>query len=405
MKSFKHVRLAVAVAVIASGAMGGMIASQRTGAAMTTSAQAFLASLTPEQRAESGRPARFGRPHALAFHPDESVSAQGAAAQGDDGAAAQARAHELLQAGLSQRGYTDDDDHERARERSCATSRPPHAPPTPGARSAGLTRDPELYFFSIFGTPWPKGAWGWRVEGHHISLHFTVANGSAVVAAPTFFGTNPAEVREGPKKGLRDRSARRRTLARALVMALDDAQKKTAIFTEVAPNDIVTMTKVTVDPLTPAGVAASTMTADAARAADAADRGLHGQMTADIAAERKARIREGGRREDRLRVGGSGRSGRAALLPRAGPDVPDRVRQHAEQRQPHPLGVARLRRRFRPRPAARTPRGGGALSRWTRSSGVRVRCTDPVSPQRPEASLSHDRGFRGDRRGWRPAGH
>ena len=42
MKSFKHARLAVAVVVAACGAMGGMIASQRTGAAMAKNAQAFL---------------------------------------------------------------------------------------------------------------------------------------------------------------------------------------------------------------------------------------------------------------------------------------------------------------------------------------------------------------------------
>ena len=47
MKSFKHARLAVAVALAACGAMGGMVASQRTGAAMAKNAQAFLDSLTP----------------------------------------------------------------------------------------------------------------------------------------------------------------------------------------------------------------------------------------------------------------------------------------------------------------------------------------------------------------------
>ena len=56
MKSFKHARLAVAVVLAACGAMGGMIASQRTGAAMTKNAQAFLESLNPEQREKAGDP-------------------------------------------------------------------------------------------------------------------------------------------------------------------------------------------------------------------------------------------------------------------------------------------------------------------------------------------------------------
>ena len=56
MKSFKHARLAVAVAVAACGAMGGMVASQRTGAAMAKNAQAFLDSLNPEQREKAADP-------------------------------------------------------------------------------------------------------------------------------------------------------------------------------------------------------------------------------------------------------------------------------------------------------------------------------------------------------------
>ena len=101
-----------------------------------------------------------------------------------------------------------------------------------GGKPGGNIRDPELYFFTVFGTPGTKGTWGWRVEGHHVSLHFTIADGAAVVGAPTFWGTNPAEVREGPKKGLGAR--REQDAGRALVMALDEAQKKTAIIAEVA---------------------------------------------------------------------------------------------------------------------------------------------------------------------------
>jgi hypothetical protein len=40
-------------------------------------------------------------------------------------------------------------------------------------KGSGPTRDPEGYRFSVFGTPSSKGAWGWRVEFHHVSLHFS----------------------------------------------------------------------------------------------------------------------------------------------------------------------------------------------------------------------------------------
>ena len=62
----------------------------------------------------------------------------------------------------------------------------------------GERRNPEKYYFSIFGDPSENGTWSYRVEGHHISLHFIVVNGKGV-ATPMFYGTNPAEVKEGVK--------------------------------------------------------------------------------------------------------------------------------------------------------------------------------------------------------------
>lgn len=67
----------------------------------------------------------------------------------------------------------------------------------------GLVRNPEWYFFTVFGSPSKTGKWGWRVEGHHLSLNFTVDRGKVVSATPYFLGANPAELRTGPKKGLR----------------------------------------------------------------------------------------------------------------------------------------------------------------------------------------------------------
>src|SRR5258706_3605595 len=67
----------------------------------------------------------------------------------------------------------------------------------------GPKRDPENYFVSIFGEPGSEQAWGWRVEGHHLSLNFVVVEGKAVAGTPSFFGTNPGEVKDGPRKGFR----------------------------------------------------------------------------------------------------------------------------------------------------------------------------------------------------------
>ena len=104
-------------------------------------------------------------------------------------------------------------------------------------KGTGPVRDPELYFVSVFGKPSDRGKWGWRVEGHHLSLNFTLDDGKVVSATPAFFGANPAEVRQGPRGGLRtlgdieDRALR-------LVQSLSDEQKKEAVLSANAPKDI-----------------------------------------------------------------------------------------------------------------------------------------------------------------------
>jgi hypothetical protein len=63
-------------------------------------------------------------------------------------------------------------------------------------------RDPDNYFITIFGTPSAKGTWAYRIEGHHLAQNYTIVDGK-VSDSPSFFGSNPAEVRIGPRKGLR----------------------------------------------------------------------------------------------------------------------------------------------------------------------------------------------------------
>src|SRR5690348_11886215 len=60
-------------------------------------------------------------------------------------------------------------------------------------RDGGEYRNPEKYYFSVFGTPVENGRWGYRVEGHHFSQNYTIVNGK-IIDAPSFFGANPAEV-------------------------------------------------------------------------------------------------------------------------------------------------------------------------------------------------------------------
>ncbi len=98
-------------------------------------------------------------------------------------------------------------------------------------------RDPDLYFFMIFGDP-TADTWGWRYEGHHLSHSWTIVNGE-VAATPQFFGTNPAEVREGPKRGQRV-LGKEEDDARALLASLTPQQRSAAMLSDEAPRDILT---------------------------------------------------------------------------------------------------------------------------------------------------------------------
>ncbi|HUF63392.1 MAG TPA: DUF3500 domain-containing protein [Verrucomicrobiales bacterium] len=120
-------------------------------------------------------------------------------------------------------------------------------------------RDPLGYFVSVFGTPAGEGVWGWRFEGHHLSLNFLVEEGEIAGVTPSFFATNPAEVREGPRRGLRVLAAEE-DLARELVGSLDENQRKTAVFSSDAPEDILTGAERKVSGLEPKGLAYADMT-------------------------------------------------------------------------------------------------------------------------------------------------
>ncbi len=101
-------------------------------------------------------------------------------------------------------------------------------------------RDTERFHFTVFGTPTMTGDWGWRVEGHHVSLHYTIRNGELVAASPTFLGANPHDVPQGPHQGMRPLE-REEDLARTLLKSLGPEQRGEAIFDPQAPYDIVTM--------------------------------------------------------------------------------------------------------------------------------------------------------------------
>lgn len=118
-------------------------------------------------------------------------------------------------------------------------------------------RDSEWYFVSIFGKPSRTGKWGWRIEGHHLSLNFTLDKGKIVSATPNFYGANPATVTQGPKKGQKTLAVSVK-LARQLLNSLDAEQKKVAVQDKMFPE--VEQGKAKPNVGEPVGLAAAKMT-------------------------------------------------------------------------------------------------------------------------------------------------
>ena len=156
-----------------------------------------------------------------------------------------------------------------------------------------MVRDPELYYVSLFGTPSLSQNWGWRVEGHHFSANFTVAKGGEIAATPNFMGTNPAEVRDGERKGLRV-LADVEDLGRKLVKSLDAEQRAATIFTNTAPADIYTAAARKVTPLTAVGVAAAKLNAEQTAVLKQLIEEYVGRVRPDLAAKDLAKIQAAG---------------------------------------------------------------------------------------------------------------
>lgn len=122
-------------------------------------------------------------------------------------------------------------------------------------------RDPKRYNFYFFATPSMKKAWGWRIEGHHLSINITVDQGEVISKTPAFMGANPAEVRVGDRIGFRA-LALQEDLGRQLIKQLSVQQKEVAIISKTAPRDVINGPGTQATRLLPLGIAASQLTPD-----------------------------------------------------------------------------------------------------------------------------------------------
>ena len=250
---------------------------------MTAAAGDFLASLPEAQQAQATFAFDSDERSRHHFIPPEVFERRGVS-YADLGFEQKVRAQDLLRSGLSRRGYL-------------TAQQIMEVEGILGVLVEGegrrFLRDPEAYWVSVFGTPSTAGTWGWRWEGHHLSLHFTVVDGAVTVSTPTFLGANPATVPSGARKGLRAMKAQEDT-ARDLLASLDADQREAAIFDDVAPTNVVTGADLVVDPLDPIGVRGADLSADQQEMLMAVVDSYVGLMADDIAELRRAAVAEGG---------------------------------------------------------------------------------------------------------------
>jgi hypothetical protein len=272
--------VAVSMVILLVAAKSG---EERTsGLRMADAAKGFLGKLSPEQRAQATF--RYDDAERLNWHyipkPRKGIPLKAL------DPTARAAAREFIATGLSKQGYEqavnvmslDDvlylletDEWNARRER----------------------RDPLNYYLSVFGTPGDQGAWGWRLEGHHLSLNFSVQDGRVVSSTPEFFGANPAQLDAGPGRSLRVLGPLEDT-AREIVRTCTPDQMKVIVVGKKAPNDVWSTNKLQPILMPEVGLLTSEMSKDQ----QALVRHLLAEYLkvapTDIRAEREAQLEAGG---------------------------------------------------------------------------------------------------------------
>jgi hypothetical protein len=249
-------------------------------AALPVTARTFVSTMNASQRANASFPFDDAERTRWAYVPQERVGIPLKAMDAGQRAAAFA----LLATGLSERGST------LARgiiELEGILGK------LEGALSGLLLRrDPELYYLALFIGPETQ-PWGWRFEGHHLSVNVTELGPHGQIVAPLFMGANPARVPSGPREGHRLLAAEE-DFAFELLQMLDPQQRARATIAAQTFGDIVTRNDPTVRPMDLAGLPAAEMTLDQQRQLRRLLEVYAGRMADSSAARQLQRIEDAG---------------------------------------------------------------------------------------------------------------
>lgn len=270
--------------VLAMGALlsANLVQSPKSSQRMAEAAAGFLESLTEAQRAAATFD--FNDEERLNWHyiPRER---RGLPLRSLEGVPLQ-KALALLQTGLSEAGYDQALNVMSLEEVLYLLEG--------GAREERRAkRDPQKYYFSVFGTPSTDGTWGWRVEGHHLSLNYTIVDGELVSTTPEFFGANPGFIDAGPGREIRVLGPEE-DIARQILKQCSASQVERCWLSKEAPDDIRSVGTRQPSTDAPVGLPVADMSADQkSLMAELLNEYLQ-NMPEDVVARRRDRIRKAG---------------------------------------------------------------------------------------------------------------
>ena len=302
MNSRRLATLACSFAVLATTLVwpAGAYAQAKTAGAMVQAASAFLAALTPEQRAKASM--SFDDPERHVWQ--ESPGVRSGVVLRDLTDAQKKLAMALLSTGLGERGY---------QKIQMSMAREPVLSAQQKTPEGQALRHPDLFYITIFGTPSATTPWGWTYEGHHISTHFTV-RGTSVSTSPLFLGSQPNDFPAARLEGTALAAAQKvpaalagritageEDKARALVQSLDAKQRGMAVFDRTEKRDADMITGINtrrVTPISRPGLQARQMTAQQKATLVSLVEEYLAHFPADVVAERRRRMLEGGALEE-----------------------------------------------------------------------------------------------------------
>lgn len=278
----RHYNLVFCLAALLVTSVGAArLLLRPAGADMTQAAEKFLASLTAEQKAKAAL--EFDDANRMKWHFIPLAERKGLQIK-EMNVEQRREALALLQACTSQVGY---------HKAEVIMSLEVILKELEKTKVGGAIRDHERYYWTVYGKPTSSGKWGLSIEGHHMSLNFTVQNGELTSFTPSFFGANPATVHNhiegGPAKGTRI-LADEETLAFDLLASLNGEQRRAAILSAECPKDIRSAGEIDPPQTAPEGLSAAKLSGDQAKILRRLLETYLNNMPIDLATKRKGEL-------------------------------------------------------------------------------------------------------------------